>query len=350
MSNQLKIFITGATGYIGGSVLSRLLKHPDAASFQITVLVRSADKGDKLKTLGVGVVVGSYTDDDLSFLKDAAAQADVVIAIADADRLPAAQAILDGMKVKYENSGKAPILIHTSGTAIIMDDARGLTAEHTVYSDLDVEKLNALPATALHRNVDLPIIAADKAGFIKAYIITPGTIFGYPSGPVVELGVQNKHSIQLPSAIKPAIARKQGGYIGKGLNKWPAVSLDDTADLYLVLFDVVRKNPDATGHGPEGYYFAEVFEYSGIEAAATISEALFELGIGSSSEPSAFSQEELDKYYGPIWPFLATNCYARADRSRALGWKPTSTKAEFLANIKAEVKEYASELKSLHVL
>lgn len=62
-----------------------------------------------------------------------------------------------------------------SGTAIIMDDARGLTSEHATYSDLDVEKLNALPETAFHRNVDIPIIEADKAGYVKAYLITPGT-------------------------------------------------------------------------------------------------------------------------------------------------------------------------------
>ena len=61
-----------------------------------------------------------------------------------------------------------------SGTAIIMDDARGLTSEHTKYSDLDVEKLNAIPQNVLHRNVDIPIIEADKAGYVKAYLITPG--------------------------------------------------------------------------------------------------------------------------------------------------------------------------------
>ena len=70
------------------------------------------------------------------------------------------------------------------------------------------------------------------------------------------------------------------------------------ADLYIKLFDVVRKDPDAAGHGPEGYYFAENFEYSGLEAAQTISEALHELGVAASTEPSAFTQEELEKNFG----------------------------------------------------
>lgn len=60
---------------------------------------------------------------------------------------------------------------------IIIDDARGLHGDHREYSDLESEVLNAIPITALHRNVDIPIIEADKAGYIKGYIITPGMIF-----------------------------------------------------------------------------------------------------------------------------------------------------------------------------
>jgi len=58
--------------------------------------------------------------------------------------------------------------------AIIMDNALGMHGEHTTYSDMDVERLNALPETAVHRNVDIPIIEADKAGFVKSYLIAPG--------------------------------------------------------------------------------------------------------------------------------------------------------------------------------
>ena len=51
------------TGYIGGSVLARLLKHPNAQSFEITALVRSEDKAKKLESHGVKTVIGSYKDD-----------------------------------------------------------------------------------------------------------------------------------------------------------------------------------------------------------------------------------------------------------------------------------------------
>ena len=66
-------------GYIGGSVLSRFLKHPNATSFDITTLVRSPEKAEKLKTFGVHPVVGSHSD--LALVEKLAAKADVVIAV-----------------------------------------------------------------------------------------------------------------------------------------------------------------------------------------------------------------------------------------------------------------------------
>ncbi|CAA7258837.1 unnamed protein product [Cyclocybe aegerita] len=337
MSGKLNIFFTGVTGYIGGSVLSRLLKHKDAASFHITALVRSADKAEKLKTLGVDTIIGSYTDEDLTFLKEAASKADVVITAVDCDNLPAAQAILDGLKLRYEASGKAPILIHTSGTGLLIDDARGLSSEHIHYSDTETDKLDALPVTTLHRNVDIPIL---EAGYIKAYIVAPSAVFGRPEGPLIELGIQNGHTMVIPWLAKASIARKQGGYIGKGLNVWPAVHVEDNADLYLILFDAIRANLDKV---PRGYYFTENFDYSSLEVSTVIAETLVKLGISTDSKPSGFTVEEGEKYFGAFWPLLGTNCYAKADRGRALGWKPKYGKEAFFADVKSEVKFFAEQ-------
>jgi hypothetical protein len=55
-----------------------------------------------------------------------------------------------------------------------MDNALGLHGDHTIYSDLQSDELQALPETALHRNVDIALVNADKEGYVKAYLITPG--------------------------------------------------------------------------------------------------------------------------------------------------------------------------------
>ena len=59
-------------------MLSRFLKHPNAASFNITTLVRSPEKAEKLKTLRVNPIVGSHSD--LTLVEKLTAKADVVIA------------------------------------------------------------------------------------------------------------------------------------------------------------------------------------------------------------------------------------------------------------------------------
>lgn len=59
-------------------MLSRLLQHPHASSFNVTVLVRDPSKAEKLRSLGVNVVVGSHSDQSL--MERLASDSDVVIA------------------------------------------------------------------------------------------------------------------------------------------------------------------------------------------------------------------------------------------------------------------------------
>jgi hypothetical protein len=167
--------------------------------------------------------------------------------------------------------------------------------------------------------------------------------------------------------------------VGAGKNLWPDVDIEDgeslyrppkqratliannlVADLYLVLFDAIRKDP-TTGHGREGYYFGENGEHSLYEVGKAIGEALVALGKSDNPEPTTFTKEEIDKYFEVSisgycalsrWSdvrffqgsaYLGSNSRARANHSRAIGWKPVKTKADFLASIKPEVETLAAK-------
>jgi uncharacterized protein YbjT (DUF2867 family) len=78
-----KIFLTGATGYIGGAVLTRLLADPLERTFDTTILVRSTEKASMFnRTFGkkhnLTAVVGSYSD--LNLLRTLSADSDIVFA------------------------------------------------------------------------------------------------------------------------------------------------------------------------------------------------------------------------------------------------------------------------------
>ena len=65
-------------GYIGGSVLWRLLHHKDAKNFTLKALVRNPEKAKLLRDkFGVETVVGSHAD--ANKIEELAAESDVVI-------------------------------------------------------------------------------------------------------------------------------------------------------------------------------------------------------------------------------------------------------------------------------
>ena len=332
MSDKINILFTGATGYIGGAVLERLLNHRDFSRFHITAIVRNQEKAEKLKKLGIDVVVGSHSDADT--VRDNAAKADVVFAVADADNLGAAQAMLEGLKQRFEKTGKQPILIHTSGTGTLTDKANGAYTYDKFYDDTDAGKIETLSDDADHRNVDLLIVQADKDGYVKTYIILPSTIYGIYSGKLVDLGIQNPHSIQIPKLIQLGKERGQAGVCGKGENTWPHVHINDIADLYIVVYDAIVANSPAPGHGREGYYFGENGHYRAGDLAKAIAVEFAAHGVGTD-EPTTFTEEEFNK--DPMVGYFGTNGRCKGSRGRALGWKPKYTDKDFFASIKPEV-------------
>src|SRR5438132_13974982 len=103
----MKVFITGATGYIGGSVATRLMERGD----HVIGLARSDDAAAALKKRGIEPAAGdlnAYTP-----LAEAAKRADAVINAANSDNPFVVHALLDGL----QGSGKT--LIQTSGSSVV---------------------------------------------------------------------------------------------------------------------------------------------------------------------------------------------------------------------------------------
>ncbi|KAJ7452847.1 NAD(P)-binding protein, partial [Mycena latifolia] len=328
------VSLTEVEGYIGGAVLTRFLAHPRANTFDITVLVRDPKKAAKFEELGVHAVVGSHSDAQL--VEKLASEADVVIAMVDCDDLGAAQATLKGLKKRHTRLGTLPILINTSGTGVLADDARGMHADATVYDDSDADQIETLAPTQIHRNVDLAITQADAEGYIKSYIILPGVIFGLATGRLVDMGLQNPHSMAIPWLMKASLDRGRSGMVGEGKSVWPNVEINEVADLYVKLYDAIVAD-EATGHGRNGYYFAANEEHSLYDLTQAIGAALVALGKSTSPEPTTFTQAELDKYFQGS-AFIGSNSRCRATRSFSIGWKPVKSTSDMLASFQPELE------------
>jgi nucleoside-diphosphate-sugar epimerase len=340
----LEVLLTGATGYIGGSVLHLLLERKDSRPLHITTLVRSKDAATKLTSATqdnghhrLTPLVGSVDDFDL--VANAADKADVVFHFADsADNLPAIDAITAGLARRRTASDggrrQRGILIHTSGTGELITRDNGEYGHQEALSDLDMAAIHSIPLTQPHRDVDALIFDRVGAGADPAfdsYIVTPPTIYGRG------LGLFNRSSIQVPILIRAFVASGKASTIGKGLNVWDHVHIEDLARLYILLLDKALEGK--AGKGREGgWYFAEEGHYVLKDVATRVAEVLHARGLIPSAQVAQFKDDsEAEKALGPHWFYFGTNSKSSADRSRQLGWAPTHSTADLLASIEEEV-------------
>ncbi len=283
----MNVFITGTSGYIGGSVARLLLEH----GHQVRGLVRSAEKAALLSRLGIVPVLGDL--DDLGLLAREARAADAVINAASSDHAGSVHAIIDALA----DSGKA--LLHTSGTSVIGDDARGERESETILdekSDLHVQ-----PGKQHRRDIDLAVLHAAARG-VRSAVICPSLIYGLGSG-------LSPDSVQIPFLIRNA--REQGAVqiVGHGVNRWSNVHIDDLKGLYL------RALTNATAGA---FYFAESGEASFAEIGSVLSERLGLPLEWLPAEVAAARWGEARAYFT-----FGSNCRVRGVHARSeLGWAP----------------------------
>jgi nucleoside-diphosphate-sugar epimerase len=283
----VRIFVTGASGYIGGSVAQALHN----AGHQVLGLVRSEDKAKQLATRGIEPILGTL--DGTAILQDAARKADAVIDAASSDHRGAVEALVGAL----EHSSKP--LIHTSGSSIVGDDVLGESENPATYPD-DVW---FDPIRRARVAIDRFVREAGVSKGIRALVICPTMLYGTGRGLQPE-------SDQIPKLTRYSRERGAGLYIGKGLNRWSNVYIDDLVSLYLL---ALEKAPAAS------FFFVENGENSLKQVAESVSRAL---GFGGKTE--SWKAEDALRAEGDWARFaLGSNSRVRAvNARRLLGWSP----------------------------
>jgi len=284
----MTIFLTGATGFIGGAIAARLI----AAGHGIRGLVRTPEKAAQLQKLGIEPVLGDLSDTAL--LAREARAADAVVNAASSDDRPAVEAFLDAL------AGTGKPFLHTSGSSIVADEARGDWASDRTYDeDTPIDPLAGKAA-----RVAIDRLVTDAAGRGVRSVVLCNTLI-YGSGPGL-----HADSVQIPTLA--AQARQSGivRHVGRGLNIWSNVHVEDVAELYALALD----------RAPAGaFYFVENGEASFAQATAAIARRL---GLGAPQDwPVDDAIAALG--FGPAVYSLGSNSRVRGRRARAeLGWAP----------------------------
>ncbi len=203
----MRIFLTGANGFIGGAVAAALV----ADGHAVRGLVRDRAKADAVAVRGVDPVIGSL--DDAALLQAEAGASDGVVNAANSGHRGAVEALIAGL------AGSDKPLIHSSGSSIVADKAMGEPSDRIFYEDTPIE-----PAPERVARVAIDRLVLDAPG-IRSVVLCNAMIYGNAVGTVAQ-------SVQVPALAQQARASGVVRYIGRGLNRWSNVHIADVAALY----------------------------------------------------------------------------------------------------------------------
>ena len=291
----MRVFVTGASGWIGSAVVPQLLE----AGHDVVGLARSDESAAALEATGVSVVRGTL--DDLDVLTDTAGSTDGVVHLAfkhdlafsgdfagaaDADRR-AVEAFGDVL------AGTGKSLVIASGLLGLAPG--GVVTEADGHALVDAG-LHGDGPSARHATAEFTLGLAGR-GVRSSVLRLPPTVHGRgDTGFVAGLvGLARAHGV--------------AGYLGDGSVRWPAVHRDDAARLFRLAVESAPAGATLHGAAEEGVPLGDV--------AAEIGRRL---DLPARPVPAA---EAADHF---LWlaPMVALDTRASsAVTRRALGWEPT---------------------------
>jgi nucleoside-diphosphate-sugar epimerase len=281
----MRIFLTGATGFIGSAIIPELIN----AGHQVLGLTRSDAGAQSLIAAGAEVHRGSLEDPES--LRSGAAKSDGVIHCAFDHDFSNFMANCEKDKRAIEALGSAlvgsdrPLLI-TSGTGMGNPAPGQLASEdHFDLNHPNPRKGSELAGVAVaERGVNVSVVRLPQVhDTVKQGLITYAV----------------------------AVAREKGisAYIGDGLNRWPAAHVLDVARLYKLAFERHEAGSRYNAVAEEGVAVRDIAEV---------------IGRGLKVPVVSLSAEEAPAHFGWMAAFVGFDMPASSALTRErLGWNPT---------------------------
>jgi nucleoside-diphosphate-sugar epimerase len=279
----MRIFVTGATGFVGSAVVNELI----SAGHEVLGLARSDAAAKSLTAAGAAVHRGSL--EDLESLRSGATTADAVIHTAFihdfANYGPAAEADRRAIATLGEAlAGSDRSLIVTSGTLVLQPIGPLVTEDDK-------------PNTNFPRKSEDAILALTSRRVRASVVRLPPTVHG-----------EGDHGF-VPALIRIAREKGAAAYVGDGLNRWPAVHRLDAARLYRLVIEKGTAGAAYHGVAEEGVPARDIARVIGRRLNVPV---------------VCKSREEAAAHFGWIGHFFAMDGPASSAKTQQqLGWRPT---------------------------
>lgn len=278
----MKVFITGATGYIGFNVAQAYRR----AGHEVWGLARSEEKAKRLVRNEIRPVIGSMQQPE-SFLPTAESCSVLIHAAADyqADTFTLDRQTVEAL-LGIARAGACPkTLIYTSGVWVYGDTDCRLVDETSPLAPPELVKVR--PET------ERLVLGARH---LRGLVIRPGCVYGRQSG--------------LTGMWFAGVEGRNLSAIGDGSNRWAMVHVDDLADGYL------RAGESAlTG---EAFNFTDRSRWSVRDMVGAVAHA-----SNYAGEIRFIPVAEAVRNVGPFAECLALNQHVDSRKAvRLLGWQP----------------------------
>ncbi len=278
----MKIFLTGATGFIGSAIVPELIK----AGHQVLGLTRSAAGAHSLIAAGAEVHRGDLQD--LASLRSGAAASDGVIHTAFIHDFSKFKENCEIDKQAIEALGSVlagsdrPLIVST-GTAGAAAPGQVATEDHVVPPDLPFPRVSEQTALSL-KGVNASVMRLPQVhDTIKQGLIT----------------------------YLIAVAREKGvsAYAGDGRNRWAAAHVSDVARLYRLAIEKHEAGAKYHAVGEEGVPMRDIAET---------------IGRGLKVPVASLSPEKAAAHFGWLAMFAGLDMPASsALTQQRLGWRTT---------------------------
>ena len=278
----MRVFVTGATGFIGSAVLKELL----GAGHQVLGLVRSDAGAQSVAAAGAQVHRGDL--EDLESLRSGAAGSDAVIHTAfrhDWSKF-AESCELDKQAIETIGAvlqGSSRPFIVSAGVG--MAQGRAATEDDPPLSSPSLPRVSEATAAALmEHGVHASVMRLPQVhDTVKQGLVTP--------------------------LIAVARAKGVSAYVGDGHNRWPAAHVLDVAHLYRLALE--------KGSARARYHAVA-------EEGVPLKDIATAIGRGLNVPIVSISPEQAQEHFGFLGFFAGRDAHVSSAQTRAkLGWNPT---------------------------
>ena len=280
----MRVFITGATGFIGSALVPELL----GAGHEVLGMARSDAGASELKATGAEVHRGSL--EDLDSLRSGAAAADAVIHLGFVHDFSKFKEVCEIDRRAIEALGDT---LAGSGRALIVTSGLALLTTGRAATEDDAPP----PVSDAYPRASEQAVALFEQRGVRAMTVRLPQVHDTRKQGLVSY------------AIQAALGKGVVAYIGEGRNRWAAAHRLDAARLYRVVLE--------KGVGGARYHAVAEEGVSAREIAETIGRRLNLPAI-------SISPEQAPGHFGPLAGFAALDIEGSSAKTRKeLGWEPT---------------------------